>query len=640
MPHRLFEAQQIARARNLALLLGGLAALIFIVFRNALDCGFINYDDRIYVADNRFVAAGLTAKSVRWALTAFFESNWHPLTWLSLMLDASIFGVDRPAGFHFTNLVLHAGNACLILLALRRTTGSTWRSALAASLFAIHPLRVESVVWVTERKDVLSTFLGLLALHAYIGHARVPGFARLGLALLLYALSLAAKPMLVTFPLLLLLLDLWPLGRAQEHHAVPVVETSPDDARPPAPQVPSFPLARILLEKLPFALLAFASCVVTLHAARVGGAIRPMNEFGLGARLGNALVAAASYLGMTIWPHDLALIYPLPPYRPVWMIATSAAVLLAISLVALRTARRWPHLAFGWLWYIIALLPVVGIVHVGLQSMADRYTYVPGIGLAIALVWSLPDPSPHRIIRLTAGTLAAAGLITLGCATQLQITHWHSAATIAARTLAVTTDNFLAHNLLGAAMRSEGMPAEAAQQFRISLRIRPSYAIAHANLADAERDLDGRDRRGQAEIHLRRAQQLAPGIARFHSALADLLVFQGRLQEAETQYRKALECEPWFAEAANNLGVLLEKRGRASEALPLYEQALRYEPEYASANRNLGLLLMRLERYDEAIAHFEAVLRAEPDDHVTRRRIGLADKLRHAPPVTTTEPSR
>ncbi|MCX5660147.1 MAG: tetratricopeptide repeat protein [Planctomycetota bacterium] len=607
-----------------AMVLLGLPLLTFAVFLPALACGFINYDDGVYIWDNRFVIAGLTPKSIHWAFTTNFQSNWHPLTWLSLMLDAELFGM-KPAGFHFTNLLLHSANVAMLALGLRAMTGSLWRSALAAALFAVHPLRVESVVWASERKDVLSTALGLLALLAYVRFARAPSWRRMALVVLPYALSLAAKPMLVSFPLLLLLLDCWPMRRWRE-------AGSPDEL----PTFPRTPPRLLFLEKLPLFALALASCVVTIIAANQGDTFRPLSQFGLGARLGNAMVSTATYVGTTLWPHDLALLYPWAPYQPMPKVALAAGVMLTITLGTLLLARRRPQAAVGWLWFLIALLPVVGILHVGRQSMADRYTYVPGIGLAIAFAWLLPEAGRSRAFRAATVVGCLAILTAMVAATRLQITHWRDAATIARRTLSLTHDNYMVHTLLGSALLREGKYTDAADQLRIALQLQPGYAVAHSNLADAEMALDARDSKGLVELHLRRAMQLQPDNLRYLGSLADLKVYQGQFDEAEAHYRRALAIDPTYAEAANNLAVLLEKRGRAAEAIPFYELSLRHEPRYASAHGNFGLLLLRLGRYDEAIAHFKAVLEVEPGDAVTRKRIGLAEELKHAP--ATTEP--
>jgi hypothetical protein len=450
------------------------------VFARVIGFEFVNYDDPLYVSANLHVQEGLTLEGVRWAFTTFNAANWHPLTWISLMLDASIGGPD-PRLFNLTNLILHLANTLLLFFFLERITGRPRRSAVAAALFAIHPLHVESVAWVAERKDVLSTLFLLLTLLAYAGWVKRPGPVRRFAVVLLFALGLLAKPMLVTLPVLLLLLDAWPLRRKE-------------------------PWRRLVLEKAPLGAMSIATGVVTFVAQRHSGTMGSLAGYPLGVRIANAIVATATYLGQAIWPTRLAVFYPHPGASlAASMVAGSAVVLAALTFWTIRVRRSRPYLLFGWAWYLVTLAPVVGIVQVGWQARADRYTYLPLIGIFLGVVWALADRFADRPALLS--SLAGAVLVMLGIGAFVQAGWWRDSETLFRHALAVTDDNAVAHNNLGTALLRRRLLSEAEGHFAEAVHINPLYAEAHSNLGVA---LGRQGKIGEAILEFERALELQP----------------------------------------------------------------------------------------------------------------------------------
>jgi hypothetical protein len=450
------------------------------VFAQVVGFDFVDYDDNLYVTANPHVQEGLTPAGVRWAFTTFAAANWHPLTWISLMLDWSI-GGPGPRVFHLTNLILHLANTLLLFLVLDRMTGRRWPSAVTAALFAIHPLHVESVAWIAERKDVLSTLFMLLTLLAYAGFVERPGLVRRLAVVFLFALGLLAKPMLVTLPVLLLMLDAWPLRRQE-------------------------PWRRLVLEKAPLLALSIATGVVTFVAQRQGGTVGSMTLYPLGVRVANAVVATATYLGKTIWPTRLAAFYPHPGASlAAWEVAGSALVLAGLTLWTIRVRRSRPYLLFGWAWYLVTLAPVAGIVQVGWQARADRYTYIPLIGIFLGVVWFVSDRFADRPALLSSA--ASAALVMLGIGAFVQAGYWRDSETLFTHALAVTDNNAVAHNNLGTALLRRGLPSQAEEHFAEAVRIDPSFADAHSNLGVALGRQGGID---EAILEFRRALDLDP----------------------------------------------------------------------------------------------------------------------------------
>ncbi len=499
---------------SLALLL-----LVFLAYWPAVGNHFVSLDDETYVTGNPHVKGGLTGEGVDWAFTSLgYAGNWHPLTWLSHMLDVELFGLN-PRGHHLVSIGLHASNAVLLFLVLRGMTGALGRSALVAALFALHPLHVESVVWVAERKDVLSTFFGLLTMAAYGGYVRQRSLGRYGVLLGLFALGLLAKPMLVTLPFVFLLLDYWPLDRVRP--PPPASRTKRKPAVGPAPPRGTDPEPKLslVLEKLPLFALAALSAGMTWAAQSRGWAVN--YRFPLWDRLSNALVAYVAYLGKTVWPVNLAAFYPLPESGlPVGRVLAAGFILGAVTALVLWQRRRYPYLVTGWFWYLGTLVPVIGLVQVGSQAMADRYTYIPLIGIFILLAWSLPAfelVSPGaRTGAIGGGALLLAGLMAL---TWVQTTYWRDDQALFGHALAVTRGNWLAHNNLGAFYSRMGRDDEAYTHFKEALRLRPDMPDIHFNIGEA---LQRMGRLEEAAQEYRTALRLYPGHKPAQTALWEI----------------------------------------------------------------------------------------------------------------------
>jgi tetratricopeptide (TPR) repeat protein len=518
-----------------------LALAILILYRPVRNFDFIGYDDNMYVLGNPQIQRGLTHDAVIWAFHDFHTGHWHPLTWFSHILDWQLFGYNA-GGHHWTNLLFHLFNTLLLFFLLDYMTGEMWKSVFVAALFAVHPLNVESVAWVAERKNVLSTFLWLVTMAAYVRYVKHPGLWRYIAVALLFALGLMAKPMLVTMPFILLLLDYWPLKRFPS----PKHRESNNGSRP---------FFSLLWEKVPLFILSLFSSLITLHAAAEGNALRPLSAFPIIVRMENTLVSIALYLKKMMFPHDLAVFYPFPADYPLWEPVIAAFLLGGITLTVLWAAKRCRYLAVGWFWYLITLMPVIGIIQVGAQSMADRYVYVPYIGLFIILAWGAPDILKRWHYRSVFFPLIMLVILSmLGCLAWRQLEYWKDAETVFRHAVEVTEGNYLAHNNLGAALARKGKFDAALIQYEETLRIKPQHVDALFN-------------RGEA------------------------LTALGRLTEAERSYEDALRVKPDLAEAHNNLGIIMASRGKVDEAAFHFVAALRIRPDYKIAGDNLRFLL-------------------------------------------------
>jgi tetratricopeptide (TPR) repeat protein len=466
---------------------------VAMVYGRAITHDFINYDDRDYVVENAHVIGGLSLDGLKWAFTTSHAANWHPLTWLSHMLDCELFGL-RPGGHHATSVALHGIDAVLLFRVLARMTAAPWQSALVAALFAVHPLHVESVTWVAERKDVLSTFFWILTLGAYARWVKRGGAALYALALAAFAFGLMAKPMLVTLPFLLLLLDYWPLRRTGRN------------------------LVQRIVEKLPFFILTVTSSALTFSVQSSWGAVPSIGDIPVRARLANAAVAYVAYLRELVWPSNLAVFYPIPAARPVWHFAASAIVLVASSVAVVRGMRRHPYLFTGWAWYLGTLVPVIGLVQVGEQARADRYTYVPLIGAFIIVAWGGAELRQKYNISAVPTAVVAGGLVVAAMiATWFQVEHWKNSVTLFEHALVATHDNYFAHASLAAALAQSGRADEAIVHCRESLRIKPGYSLAEATLGFA---LAGKGRIEESIAHYEEALKLKPDLTEVLNNLA------------------------------------------------------------------------------------------------------------------------
>ena len=580
-----------------------LCLLTLAVYRPVLDSGFVNYDDNVYVTSNLHVQQGLTREGFLWAWQASVSANWHPLTLLSHMLDVELYGLN-PRGHHLTNLLLHLANVCLLFAVLRRMTGAVWRSALVAALFAIHPTHVESVAWISERKDVLSGLFFLLTLRAWHAYARQRSLGRYLLAALTFSLGLLSKPMLVTLPCVLLLIDVWPLGR------LPLDGLSPRGVwrglRP------------LLVEKIPFFVLAAVSSAITVYVQQ--GPIASLQAVPLGPRLANALVSYAAYLGHTFWPRHLAVFYPFRRAVPLWQPVMAAALLVALTVLALTRFRRAPWLAVGWLWFVGMLVPVIGLVQVGRQAMADRYTYLPSIGLYLAVVWGIAGLARSERAR---PVLAAASLLVvaaLAVTAHAQARTWKDSETLFRHALAVTEGNYLAHLNLGFDLARRGDLAEAERHFREALRPQPNLVEGHAGLGINLRR-QGRPR--EALPHLQRAVAMRPRDVRHRVSLASVLADLGRKDEAIAQLRTALNLSPRFADAHEGLAALLQEQGRTDEALQHYLATLEEDPARMAVYAPAAALLAQKDDLAGAARLLAEALRRKPDSAVTCYNLGV-----------------
>ena len=563
------------RVGLLAVLLAGVTLFAFLP---ATRCGFVNFDDGPYVYENPIVQRGLTWDGVRWSFTTGTLANYHPLTWLSLMLDSTLWG-DSPAGFHLTNVLLHAANAVLLLLVLRAMTGATWRALLVAALFALHPLRVESVAWISARKDCLAGFFGLLAIGAYVAYASRPTIGRYAIVAILFIASLLCKAMFITLPAILLLLDGWPLRRER-------------------------PLRSLAIEKLPLLVIAAAAGLVTLLAQQAGGAVGTIERYSMLNRLANAIVAYGAYALKTLVPTDLAAFYPHSRTIALGLLAIAIAALATLTILAILRRRTSPALAVGWVWFLVTLIPMIGLVQVGGQAMADRYSYLPMIGLAIAIVWSLPA-MPRVIVPASVIVLLSLALLT-----RQQIGHWRDSISLWTHALDVTANNHVAHTNLAVELSRLGSLADAERHYRAALDIRPQWSVAHNGLGVL---LAGRGESDAAIEHYRAALRSNPAYALAHRNLANQLLARGRNDEAIAHYQEAASIRPDDAKAHLLLGLALARQGEIASALGHFELAVQHDPADPDARLNLGRALSETGRPDAALREFDAALRLRPD---------------------------
>jgi protein O-mannosyl-transferase len=593
------------------LIAAALAFATLAVYGQVISHQFISLDDDVYIRDNPMVIGGLTLKGVAWAFTTFHAANWHPLTWLSHMIDSQIFGLN--AGGHlFINTVIHVLNTLLIFFFLKRVTGARWRSATVAALFALHPLHVESVAWAAERKDTLATFFGLLSLRAYARYAEATSWKRYALVALWLGLGLMAKPMLVTWPFVLLLLDYWPLRRLEWR--------SSDGLRRLGKAW--MPLIR---EKLPLFCLVAASMVVTYIAQTHGGAVRGFVDAPLSLRLSNALVSYAKYLFLTVWPSGLGVYYPFSPAGvPTWQLAAALVLVAAITAIALREASKRPYLITGWLWFLGTLVPVIGLVQVGGQSMADRYHYIPSIGLFVAIVFCLSDLAiARRIGRVGIAVVSATGLLLFGSLTALQISRWHDSTTLFEHTLSVTSDNLVVHYNLGHVLGQKKRYDEAVPHFLEALRIKPDFFDALVNMGVTLLEQGKPD---EAISYYHRALGVEPHSAKAHMQLALALVKQGKGDDALLEFYKAREFAPNDPDVRTNLGLMLARKGKLSEAISQLNEALQLNPDSAEAHNNLGIVFLMAGEPEKSLPHFSEALRLKPDLSVAQDNLRRAQK--------------
>lgn len=536
----------------------GLAALTVATYAGVWTLGFVNFDDPQYVVENAHVTTGLTWANVAWAFTTGYAANWHPITWLSHMLDATLFGV-APGPAHVTNLALHVINVVLLFLVLARTTGAAGRSAVVAALFAVHPLHVESVAWIAERKDVLSASFALASLYAYVANVQRANTRWRITALVAFALGLMAKPMIVTWPIVLGLVDIWPLARRATN--------------------------ALVRDKAPYFLLAAASIAITVVVQRQGGAIAPFDPYPVGARVAHAVTAYVGYLTQAIWPARLAVFYPLPLETSVGSVVLAMIALAAITAAAVSLVHRAPYVLIGWMWYVVMLLPVIGLIQVGGQAMADRYTYLPLVGIFIVTVWGVSDLTRGWLGRRAILAIAtSAVLVACAVAAHRQLQVWRDSFSLWSHALDVTTGNYRAENAVGALLVDQRRPADAIAHLREALRLEPAFAEAHNNLGTALLD-NGQSNDAIGEYQ--EALRLAPDLALAHNNLGLARARGGDVDAALSEIRQAVQLRPDRPDFHYNLAVLLAGRGDLAAARAELGAALAIRPDYAPASEML-----------------------------------------------------
>jgi len=607
-----------------------LAVATAAVYWPVVGFDFVNYDDPQFITANPHVLGGFTWENVRWALGTRLDGNWIPLTWLSYILDVELFG-RAAAGLHLTNLLLHAANTVLVFLLFRRLTGAHWPSAVLAGLFGLHPLHVESVAWVAERKDVLSMFFGLFSFLFYVRYVEKSAVhgrestVSYGLAFSLFALGLMSKPILVTLPFVFLLLDYWPLNRFTIH-----------DSR--------FTIWPLLREKLPFFVLAAAAAALTFFNQLHSGAVEPLASRPVGFRIANTLISYVRYLAKTFWPVDLVNPYPLVRHWAAGAVWAAGTLLLALSFAAILTARKRPYGLTGWLWFLGTMIPVIGLVQAGAQSMADRYTYIPLLGIFWIIVWAGTELSANW--QLSGMAPASAVLLVLGtCAAQTreQLNYWRDGESLFRHAIALTENNFIAFDGLGRALFNKGQLDEAVLYELKALEIRPRYATALDHLNDTLVRIEaakassnhslsqltstdyasaynalglGLAMNGNLDEAVSRFQKAliyTPADVKIRSNLAYALALQGRLEDAIGQCEQILQASPDLPEAHNIFGLALLKQGKLDQAVTQLRVALQYQPDYAEAHFYLGQALAALGHRDEAIAHCKEALQLNPN---------------------------
>jgi len=576
-----------------------LIAITWLVFGQTLSHEFVNFDDHVYVYENPVITGGLTLPGIIWAFTHSHARNWHPLTTISHMLDCQLFGLNA-GGHHFTNVFLHTIAVVLLFLVLRQMTGgpsrtgSVWPSAFVAALFAIHPLHVESVAWISERKDVLSGVFFILTLGAYARYARRPSVARYIMMSILFACGLMSKPMLVTVPFVLLLLDHWPLGRGR---GMEISGERSEVRRERSVVSGRWSVVRgLVVEKIPLLALSAASCLATLLGQRQ--AAGSIDQLPFAWRVNNAIVTCVAYIWQMLWPVKLAVFYPHPDNRLLlWQIFLALALLIAITVAVIASRQKRPYLMTGWLWYLGMLVPVIGLVQVGEQARADRYTYLPQVGLYLALTWTIVDLSASwRRRREILGVAAAVVITALTWRAWIQASYWKNSETLWTHTLAVTSDNDVAHNNLGFIFLRRGELDEAISHFQTALNIRADNPQTHYNL----------------------------GSALVHNNLGNALVRKKLVDEAITHYEKAVELRPDYADGHYNLGSALLQEGRIDEAIAHWQKTVSLQPNDAEAHTTLGDALLRKGEIGQAIAHYEKALEIAPHSLLTLNNLAWA----------------
>jgi len=595
-----------------------LSVLVLAIYWKVQYHEFINYDDGRYITENKHVKSGLSKENFIWAFTHLHSANWHPITWLSHMLDSHFYGLN-PRGHHLTSLGFHIANSLLLFSVLCRMTGEIWKSCFVASLFAFHPINIESVAWASERKNVLSTFFLLLTMWAYINYIQKKNFTRYSIVLLFFILGLMSKPMLVTLPFVFLLLDYWPLNRFK----IPLADTLP--SRKEISQNKNRLLIILLFEKIPLLILVAGSCTITLIAQKSWGAVVSLENVSLISRISNALVSYLKYLEKMVLPKNFSIFYPYPAEGIVlWKVLMSGLILITITFISIRLIKKAPYIVVGWFWYLGTLIPVIGLVQVGQQAMADRYAYVPLIGIFIIIAWGLPELLKNYIFRkkllLFLTGIYFSVLVTL-CWIQLQ--HWKSSITIFQHAINVTDKKYPSfvgvYNNLGVVLIAQMKFEEAITNFIKAVELQPNYPESYNNMGYALSELK---RFSEANVYYEKAIRLKSDYAEAHNNLANSLSKTTSFNKAIIHYKKAIQYKPDFSKANFNLGITLNKSNYSEEAIPYLEEAIRLEPNFFQAHLALGNILILKDNFERAIYHLETTIRLDSNNAVAHNSLG------------------
>jgi tetratricopeptide (TPR) repeat protein len=623
---KFFSMNKVFNRYRVVLICIFLAVATLAAYWQVLHSDFVNLDDPGYVTENRYVNTGFTWENIKWAFSVGKIAYWHPLTWVSHILDCQLYGL-RAGLHHLTNLIIHIANTLLLFGVLKRLTGAVWRSAFVAAVFALHPINVDSVAWVTERKSVLSALFWLLTMWVYTDYAQRGGVWRYLITLLLFALGLLAKPMLVTLPFVMLLLDYWPLGRFIRHTYGGFSFRQNLKSRISNSKLHSGASSafQLVIEKIPFFAISAVSVYLSLLSAQRLGITISTQLVPIKLRIANALVSYVGYIGKLIWPRKLAVFYPYPENVATWESAGALVILLCATIVLLVVFRRRPYLGMGWLWYVGTLVPVIGLVQAGLwPAMADRWAYVPMIGLAILTAWGVGDIAAKWRLRGPVLIFAASTCLSvLLVCTWLQAGYWHNSFTLLTRALNVTSGNYIAHLNLGNVYIKEKKTDEAIRQYKEAIEIYNNYADAHYNLGIAL-GLQGKHDEAIKEYYTVLRLKEDYWKARFH--LADALAKTGRLDEAISHYQKIVQLHLYDAEVYNNFAMALVKKGKINEAIEYYNKCLEINPASVEVLNNLGNALLEQGEFGRAVAHFKKALSLKPSFAETH--YNLANVLR------------
>lgn len=614
----------------LLLICAVLIAATVTTFWPAKQCGFVDWDDQYFVAANPHVKPGLTWAGVKWAMTSDVCANWHPVTMLSHMVDCQLFGVD-PGMHHLSNVFLHAINVALLFLLLRRLTGAVWRSAAVAAIFAVHPLRVESVAWISERKDVLCVMFFLLTIWAYASWAERRGTWRYLRVLGCYTLALMSKPMAVTLPLVLLLLDFWPLERVSFEQFVPNATKAKPKVKPRAKeQGKSIRVGRLVYEKLPLFGLAVALSIVTYLMQKSDGVVAPSDDLPLTFRLTNPFISYWRYIGKTFWPADLSPIYIRTQPWPLWLVGVALIGLVGVSIVAMIVARRRPYITIGWFFFLGTLVPVIGFVQAGSQCMADRYTYIPSIGLLIAVVWSAWELKRVPKVVWIVAVLGCVAACSVRAYNQCFI--WRNTETLFERP-AAETDHVVAHNALGLYYFGTGQFDKAEAHYRRAIEVQPKYAESHNNYGILLAKLG---RNAEALDNFEAAVRITPQAIPDRMNLAHGLFEKGDFEGALVQYNYVLQREPETFDALHSLGACYDKLNNPKNAAECFRKALAVQPDNAVANASLGRVLFAMGNIDEALSYYSQSVSKVPTNPATQLQLGLLLAIKDKPAEAET----